>query len=416
MNRRRLLITLSSLAATAAFVLALVVPLASSAHAAPLPPGARPYGGTGGTSPWCTEWHIMPNPQPSGMSAGLDAVAADAANDVWAVGVAYTSSVSQTLVEHYDGSSWSIVSSPNAAGTTDDEIHGVVALAANNVWAVGWADTSTSGQTLIEHYNGTSWSVVASPNMSGATWNALYRLAADAANDIWAVGTFTTSTGTEPLTEHYNGSSWSIVSAVGKPNFAELDDVSVVSGQAFAAGDYTDSSGVYHTLVEHYASGSWSLMTTPDSGTTGSTLGSAAAISPTNVWAAGATVDLNGNFTGGLIEHWDGSAWSVVATNSSLPAIFWGLAAVPGTANVWAVGDYSTSNTTASTFVEQWQGYVWNPVTSATPANASNVLNDAAAVSTTDAWAVGFSDNFNAGTNQSLIEHYAGPPAGLFCP
>ena len=41
-----------------------------------------------------------------------------------------------TLVEHWDGTTWSVVNSPNV--TTDgNQLGGVVALATGNVWAVG---------------------------------------------------------------------------------------------------------------------------------------------------------------------------------------------------------------------------------------------------------------------------------------
>ena len=40
--------------------------------------------------------------------------------------------------------------------------------------------------TLTEHWNGTAWSVVASPN--AGTINSLQSVAAVSANDVWAVG------------------------------------------------------------------------------------------------------------------------------------------------------------------------------------------------------------------------------------
>ena len=42
-------------------------------------------------------------------------------------------------------------------------------------------------QTLIEHWNGTTWSVVASPNV-GTQLNGLNGVTAVSTSDIWAVG------------------------------------------------------------------------------------------------------------------------------------------------------------------------------------------------------------------------------------
>src|SRR5437764_621866 len=55
---------------------------------------------------------------------------------------------------------WSVVSSPNV-GTSSNVLNGVAVVSANDVWAVGYY----SGGTLIEHWDGTSWSVVPSPNV-----------------------------------------------------------------------------------------------------------------------------------------------------------------------------------------------------------------------------------------------------------
>lgn len=418
--RRAYLIALTLAATSTLIVLTLAVPLVLAAHAMPAP-GARPYT-SGSTSPWCTQWHIMSSPAPDSTFSYLAGVSADAATDIWAVGnYNDASGDTLTLVEHYDGTAWSIVSSPNA--TPLDVLSGVVALASNNVWAVGMSQPSASGgipEPLIEHYDGMAWSIVSSPTFSNGAM--LYGVAADAANDVWAVGNYTDSSGNlVPLTEHYNGTSWSTVTAASATTSDVLSSVSVVSGQAFAVG----YSGDRHTLAEHYVSGTWSVMTTPESfgralalpygGIGGYVLNSVVALSPTNVWAVGDSLSSSNLSITGVIEHYDGSSWSLVANGSTLPTYISGASQVPGTTNLWAVGSYGTTDTTTSTFAEQWQGSVWNSATVAAPANSTSQLNAVAAVSSTNAWAVGFTQDLTSGAEQPLIEHYAGPPAQLFC-
>ena len=89
-----------------------------------------------------------------------------------------------------------------------------MALAPNNVWAVGETTgvngSFGTGQTLIEHWDGTSWSVVTSPNAGGGSpsaANELLRVAAISANDIWAVGRFLDPNTNvyRTLTEHWDG-------------------------------------------------------------------------------------------------------------------------------------------------------------------------------------------------------------------
>ena len=54
---------------------------------------------------------------------------------------------------------WSVVPSPSPGPSVND-LNGVASVSANDVWAVGdFINASGSKQTLIEHWDGTSWSV-----------------------------------------------------------------------------------------------------------------------------------------------------------------------------------------------------------------------------------------------------------------
>src|SRR5207249_2051684 len=89
-------------------------------------------------------WRTVSSPYNQG--ATFRAVAVVAANDIWAVGAG-----GGTLTEHWDGSSWTRVPSPNP-GPGNNELYAVAAVATNDIWAVG---SSYGGlrQTLIEHWN-----------------------------------------------------------------------------------------------------------------------------------------------------------------------------------------------------------------------------------------------------------------------
>jgi hypothetical protein len=100
-----------------------------------------------------------------------------------------------------------------------------VALAPDNVWAVGYSTATQKpppGQydvpttTLIEHYDGTSWSVVSSPNVgpnSQYQSNRLLGITAVSPTDIWAFGSYFAASGSEnqmTLLLHWDGTSWSL--------------------------------------------------------------------------------------------------------------------------------------------------------------------------------------------------------------
>ena len=131
---------------------------------------------------------FVPSPQVSGGS--LAGAAAIADNDIWAVGGISTPSGQQTLAEHFNGTSWSVVPTPSP--TSNSFFSGVAAAASKDVWAVG--------NSLIEHWNGSSWSVVPSP-----TGTRLNGVAAPASNNAWAVG-YETNSG-NAVVEHWDRTS-----------------------------------------------------------------------------------------------------------------------------------------------------------------------------------------------------------------
>jgi len=175
-------------------------------------------------------------------------VSADAPNDIWAVGYSGLNFV--TFSEHYDGASWTLVRTPDV-GSGPNVLNGVVALAPDNVWAVGYSTASQKpppGQydvptkTLIEHYDGTSWSVVPSPNVgpnSQYQSNRLLGVTAVSPTDIWAFGSYFAASGSEnqmTLLLHWDGTSWSLAASPSPDPGDFLDDI-LYSGVVTAPGN-----------------------------------------------------------------------------------------------------------------------------------------------------------------------------------
>ncbi len=319
-----------------------------------------------------TQWSVVPSPNPAGIGSGLSAVSAFSSNNAWAVGSYETAnSVSLTLIEQWNGTQWSIVPSPNP-GTFINELSGVVAISASDVWAVGIyggpdSNPNPSG-TLIEHWNGEQWSVVAHPtDMNGITTGATFAgIAGIPGNhlrsDAWTVGNYEPS-GTTPiqtLIEHWNGFKWEIVGSPS-PSTSEnyLHGVTVITpDNAWAVGRYFNQhSGLYQTLVEHWNGGHWSVVTSPNANSTDSGLNSVAALSASDIWAVGdyLTNGDNGVYQT-LIEHWDGKQWSIAAspnvgTNNNF---LYAVTEVPTTQQAWAAGVYNDnlggSHTLTETF------------------------------------------------------------------
>ncbi|HLG92314.1 MAG TPA: Ig-like domain-containing protein, partial [Acidimicrobiales bacterium] len=210
-----------------------------------------------------TAWALVPDaqsPDPGSAANVLNGAAAASASDVWAVGYQASSGPDQTLAANYNGLSWSPVATPNASATGANVLNAVAAASASDVWAVGYASNGTVDQTLVEQYNGTSWSVVSSPDANTTGDNVLSSVAVDTASDVWAVGYYNAGTSTSPvyqtLIEHYDGTSWSVVSSPDTSSSATnvLSGVAVASAaSAWTVGHAesgTGSSAFAQTLTE----------------------------------------------------------------------------------------------------------------------------------------------------------------------
>jgi len=152
----------------------------------------------------------------------LFGASADAANDAWAVGFNGSDSIT-TSAMHWDGTNWKSVATPNV-GEGTNKLNAVVALAPNDVWAVGFSTPAappkqTATLTLIEHFDGTRWVVVPSPNVgpnSANRSNRLLGLTANSTNDVWAFGSYFAADGSGhqmTLLLHWDGTSWTVASS-----------------------------------------------------------------------------------------------------------------------------------------------------------------------------------------------------------
>jgi hypothetical protein len=292
-----------------------------------------------------SNWSTTPTQNPSS-DEWLNGVAAVSSTDAWGVGFRNNSTwaANRTLIEHWNGTSWSTVASPNPSAGYDD-LWATYAASSRDVWAVGRKSAANGGQsTLIEHWNGTSWSVVASPNAT--SYNDLHRVFGSSSTDVWAVGTAYNSPGNvdAPLVEHWNGSAWRIVPSPVLGDSYLRGGWATGSKDAWIVGEWDSPAPAYtpHVLVYHWDGTSWRSVTSPTG--PGYELYGVAASGPTDAWIAG--VRSSGSNTLTLIEHWNGTGWSVVAspnkstTTNELTAI-----TMLPTGLVWAVGDASGGGT-----------------------------------------------------------------------
>ena len=394
------------------------------------------------SAPCNSAWNVVGSPNASSGRNILAGLAANAPNDVWAVGYFVNgSSVYQTLAEHWDGSVWGVVTTPNV-GPGNNLLTAVTAIGPGDVWAVGFwrpGDSSTYAQPLTEHWNGNGWTVVPTPNAPNSS-APLYGVSGDAPNDVWAVGIAIAWPVDPNLGLHahayafqWKGNGWTsvptanVIAPIGGPGIDAmgLNGVKVFGpNNAWAVGDGQDYTGGSPSspdmaFIEHWDGTNWnqvSLQTKPNGDFLIDVQGTS-----TDLWAVGGQNQSYGSKEDYVLtEHWTSmtNTWTEVpGPTPQQSANLLGLGYLAGN-NIYAVGasaSFSPGSTqgtfvaTDQTLVERWDGNSWTQLTSGN-VGTSDALTAITAISASDVWAAGLS--VVAGQfPQTLTENYCVPPA-----
>ena len=271
----------------------------------------------------------------AGDSGKVVAVSASSRSDAWFVGFTNTSSyVDQLLVdgrhytyaEHWDGNSLSTVATP-LVGYRSSDFNAVADLGPNDAWAVGYTIEHglQSRKALTEHWDGSQWSVVTTPK-SAPIPTAVVAISTD---DVWAVG--------DGASLHWDGSSWTTVAIPHPPKqVASLTSVSgTASDDVWAVGDLGGGrhGHVHAPVIMHWDGSAWSQI--PSGAGDDVNLRGVTAISPTDAWAVGS--EGYDSDTTPLVEHWDGTSWTVDSTAVMDAGVLYSVSSSSGD-DVWAVG------------------------------------------------------------------------------
>lgn len=345
-----------------------------------------------------------PNEHTPPFQNGLLRAAASSPTDIWAVG--------QSTI-HFDGANWTAFPAPGIQGDNTSNLNGVAVFSPTNAWAAGIVNIGLAnpGQ-VIEHWNGTQWSAVKGPSFKTGQQPSIYGMAAISANDIWTVcNLLVDNQFLYALFEHWDGVSWKAMAAnfYGFFNAVSADATNDI--RAVGCGNFS----------EHYDGTSWKPVKTPNVGTGQNCLNGVLALAPNDVWAVGYSTASQtpppGQFdvpTKTLIEHWDGTRWSVVPSPNVGPKSQYqsnrllGVVAVSPT-DMWAFGSYfaATGSNVQSTLLLHWNGTSWslaacpNPTTGAVQ---TNILWGGVVTGPGDVWIVGAAE---AGI-QTLVLHTTG--------
>lgn len=225
-------------------------------------------------------------------------MASPAPNEIWVAG----SSNAQLELHHFVNGTWTQSTIP---GVTGGEIEG---SASDDVWLE--ADTS------FQHYDGSSWTEVAVPEIPGALMTFAGVMADVPGPDFYASFMYSLEdTRPSPSTEwelvyaRYNGSAWTLLGAPADDNRSMdgADQLEFVDGTLVSM-----TFGYHHGLkyVISYADGQWSEpVLVSGTATDRALIEDWVVDSPTDIWLYGSEVDENGrsswcgHFNGQGLDH-----------------------------------------------------------------------------------------------------------------
>lgn len=427
---------------------------------------------------WCITNGAQVDPQAG--QASLDKVAALSSNDAWILGSTdkgnnFNGNTGRhfPLLEHWNGQTWSVVPTADTSALLKHllnkvgggqasyqvDLNDMAVLSDTDIWAVGsisvqklgqapqsWfagMTINTAGQPLIEHWNGSTWQIVASPGGSSgvpgpaSASNQLTSISAVSANDIWALGSQAARTNAPqsgngfviaanaPLVEHWNGVKWmekqlpASLQKGGLPLGGSIQAISANDVWSFNTSALFNFSSAIHiqqlkpgTLppgsppgvivvskpvfvkplgastatshILHWNGQSWNEMRLPSSLSKNTLLGNVTVISDNNIWLLGTNSNPKDKKNEGanVIYHWDGSAWSSVTNAPGVdPKSHLDSLSVIAPDNIWMMGRTVKNQP----LLEHWDGKAWSPVAPTSPAYGSAT---SLAVAGKHAWAL----------------------------
>ncbi|MDQ3930629.1 MAG: hypothetical protein M3328_15970, partial [Chloroflexota bacterium] len=383
-----------------------------------------------------TDWTPVPNSAVSeGYSTLMDVVAVTT-SEVWAVGF----NDRGLIALRWNGSTWEQTPTPEP-GFPDSpyvpDLFAVDATRPGDIWAVGnyyIARDPSAYRSLMLRYNDPcttpantptatttsnsscqgEWQQVTSPNagLSGGA-NVLLGVDARTTDDVWAVGYYSDTLGTEqPLVERWNGVQWLTVPSPSV-NRGRLYSVTAVSAtDAWAVGSYRTAEDVERYLIMRWNGITWNTVQGPDLGSNPSNLRSVTAVSANDIWAVGYYL-APGTYSGSsLALHWNGSQWSQVATPASTAYDNQMLVSVSALASndVWAAGT-RTDGPTPKPLVLHWNGSAWQTSEVGDPSKYNtfdSTLTGIVAIAPNDVWAVGYQFSSGPYAYVALLLHWNG--------
>lgn len=251
-------------------------------------------------------WSIVDVPQPGGEFDTLESVSAISPTYVIASGRTCRGESCEIQTLRWDGTSWTMVTDPQLA-----LVQVADAASPTSAWAIG-NTAYDDGDPVAFRWNGSEWRQTDLPNPKASAAIVATDVAATTSGAAWITGY-----AGAPYLLHWTGSEWvhdelakHPINWVRKVSAASADDAWIIGPQSVPPGGHSAP------VTEHWDGDSWSYVSNPARQfAQDATLTDVVAIAQDDAWAVG-YVHVRANDTSLIAMHWDGKQWHLVDSPS----------------------------------------------------------------------------------------------------
>jgi hypothetical protein len=282
------------------------------------------------------KWSIVREVDYPGQESIAD-LAAIGPDDVWAVGskTDETTGLAEPLLEHWNGITWSNIPAPEG---TLGRLQAVAASASNDIWAVGYRVSCEV--PLFLHWDGSNWTQYMSTSSEECGYAVLTDVAVLSSTEAWAIGQRDDG-GT--ILYSWDGTHWTeaqTLTIIGCPRFG-CGITALTANDIWVAG-FQDDRPFRNPTMAHWNGTTWAefrMELVDVEGARGYSMFDVAANAPDDVWAIGTQLDLTHEGYG-VLYHWNGAKWSIMepAVDAISDTLRLNDLAVAGPGDIWTVG------------------------------------------------------------------------------
>jgi hypothetical protein len=339
--------------------------------------GQQTVGGT--SAPYAqywngTSWTNQSAEAPAGSTAGeLQSDHCISKTSCVAAGSYVTKSGTFSLAESWNGTSWTIQTTPNPEGATETKLKGVSCKVITACIAVGYSNAGGKWATAMRGNSGT-WSLETIPKPAESISSEFHGVECNSATSCVAVGSYNTSASTYwAMASVWIGTEWTL-QTVPKPAESKrsiLLDVSCSdASNCTSVGGYTNAKGVQVTLVERWNGKTWSVQTSPNpEGSSNSVLQNVICEDRNTCVGVGDWV--KAGVWQPMAQRWNGSSWSLETTANPAGSTFTVLEGVSCRITCQAIGWYTNSEGKNKTLGETRETPSWTQRTISIPSSSS---------------------------------------------